>query len=740
MKKLLLSLALFLPFLAVAQQAVNFDFTPKSGNPCKLPTAYSDSKSTFTSGDITLGYVKQVMKGSYGSTNNNSYMQLKKSVGQFSVESTNSDKIITRVTVTAPTVTNPNSNSALTMSITAEGVQDFKGESTNISTKGSTYTFDVPESYQLKGNVLTFDAGTGATIIASLEVTYKDAPVGPQAPVLAFEPATVELKENDSVLLSDVTTLSGVPEGAEVTYTSADEGIAGIVDGELMAMGEGATTITATTSATADYLEGTAELKVVVKSNKQDPQLSFAQNEVNVFVGDEEFVGLTASCAEGVKVVYSSDNEDVAMVDENDGFVIIVAAGTATITATFVADDTYYSATASYVINVNKHDAELSFNETAVEKYFNSTEYGEFPVLNNPNNLVVAYASSKPEVATVEDGVVTILADGTTTITATSAATDAYNAGEASYTLTVTDASISSKYVLVKDIAQIENGSKVLIVNTEAGKTLSNVPKENNFDAVDIKIEGEEVVTLSDEVAILEVEAVDNKYAFKVTNYSDGEKVNVYLASTTTATKNYLKHIKEQTLASVSILETNDAEIKFSLNPNGRNTIQFNPNNNSPLFSCYTGGQNPVQLYVQSGAQVVAPVIDHIITYRFEDGRFEINFDVDNEEAAIYYNIQKADAPARVIAADGKDYIRHDGNTFIVDDGDTVSYYAEHKGVKSEIKTVLANTTTTGIEAIEAEGEGAARYFNLQGVEVAQPAAGQVYIMVVNGVATKVVK
>ena len=583
----------------------------------------------------------------------------------------------------------------------------------------------------------------GGVKFASITVIYEDAPVGPQPPVLAFTPATVELKENDSVLLEDVTTLSGVPEGAKVTYKSADENIAGILDGELMAKGEGETTITATTSATDDYLEGTAELKVVVKSNKQDPQLSFAQNEVNVFVGDEEFVGLTVSCAEGVKVVYSSDNEDVAMVDEKNGFVIIGAAGTATITATSVATDAYFSATASYVINVNKHDADISFNETAVEKYFNSTEYGEFPVLNNPNNLVVTYASSKPEVATVEDGVITILADGTTTITATSAANDAYNAGEASYTLTVTDASISSKYVLVKDIAQIENGSKVLIVNTEAGKTLKNIPNNNNIGATDVAIDNNEITSINDNVAILEVEKVENNFAFKYTNLNpEKDQTKVYLSPAPENTdKNQLNLVSSQTLAGVSISETGDATIKFTLNKKGRNTIRYNKDSKSGiLFSCYGSGQEPVQLYVHSSVQVAGPAIDHIITYRFDDGRFEINFEVDNEEAAIYYNIQKADAPARVIAADGKDYIRHDGNTFIVDDGDTVSYYAEHKGVKSEIKTVLANTTTTGIDAIEAEGEGAARYFNLQGVEVAQPAAGQVYIKVINGKAAKVVK
>ncbi len=60
------------------------------------------------------------------------------------------------------------------------------------------------------------------------------------------------------------------------------------------------------------------------------------------------------------------------------------------------------------------------------------------PTLANPNNLAVTYESSDPTVATVdEDGAVAILAVGTTTITASSAETDTYKAGQASYTITV---------------------------------------------------------------------------------------------------------------------------------------------------------------------------------------------------------------------------------------------------------------------------------------------------------------
>ena len=60
------------------------------------------------------------------------------------------------------------------------------------------------------------------------------------------------------------------------------------------------------------------------------------------------------------------------------------------------------------------------------------------PELTNPNNLAVSYSSSNPNVATVDaQGNVTILALGQTIITASSAATDKYYEGKASYTISV---------------------------------------------------------------------------------------------------------------------------------------------------------------------------------------------------------------------------------------------------------------------------------------------------------------
>ncbi len=87
-----------------------------------------------------------------------------------------------------------------------------------------------------------------------------------------------------------------------------------------------------------------------------------------------------------------------------------------------------------------KEDAGLAFNGETDEYSVNVGESFQAPTLSNPNQLPVTFSSSNENVATVDaSGNVTIIAAGVTTITATSEATDLFKAGEASYTLTVTD-------------------------------------------------------------------------------------------------------------------------------------------------------------------------------------------------------------------------------------------------------------------------------------------------------------
>lgn len=138
----------------------------------------------------------------------------------------------------------------------------------------------------------------------------------------------------------------------------------------------------------------------------------------------------------GKTITWSSDNENVATVDEN-GTVTGVAAGNAKITAKFAGDDTYKTSTASYEIIV-KGAPSLSFPQTSY-----TVEMGDAfstPKLEGlPKDVTPVYTSSNTEVATVNaaTGEVAIVGVGTTTITVTSPNTDIYKEATASYELTV---------------------------------------------------------------------------------------------------------------------------------------------------------------------------------------------------------------------------------------------------------------------------------------------------------------
>lgn len=84
---------------------------------------------------------------------------------------------------------------------------------------------------------------------------------------------------------------------------------------------------------------------------KQDCGLVFAAPSYKVAAGLNNFPIPTLTNPHGVTVVYSSSDEDVALVDENNGFVAIgTKIGTATITATFAGNDSYRAGTATYTI------------------------------------------------------------------------------------------------------------------------------------------------------------------------------------------------------------------------------------------------------------------------------------------------------------------------------------------------------------------------------------------------------
>ena len=154
-------------------------------------------------------------------------------------------------------------------------------------------------------------------------------------------------------------------------------------------------------------------------------------------------VGDSANPTSGTSITPTSSN-NVYTFDCSDNncnyFVLANGSGAGyleSLTITYKGEATVYSGFCTTVAADARSEAGISFAEATVTKEIVANYTGQ--VLTNPNSLAVTWTSSDEAVATVENGVVTMLAVGETTITATFAGNEDYKAGSASYVLTVQD-------------------------------------------------------------------------------------------------------------------------------------------------------------------------------------------------------------------------------------------------------------------------------------------------------------
>lgn len=169
-------------------------------------------------------------------------------------------------------------------------------------------------------------------------------------------------------------------------------------------------------------------------SAKKERNLAFATAQYTATLGESFTAPQVSGVAEGVE--YTSSDEAIAAVDPTSGSVTLKKAGTVTITAAAAESRYYLAGEASYTLTISKQARNLEFSASTAEGVVGEdlTE----PTLSGVLGGVV-YESSNTSVATVDKstGVVTMIAAGTTVITAKAGETDVYLAGEASYELTV---------------------------------------------------------------------------------------------------------------------------------------------------------------------------------------------------------------------------------------------------------------------------------------------------------------
>ena len=229
--------------------------------------------------------------------------------------------------------------------------------------------------------------------------------------------------------------------GSLVWYSN-DESVVTVTNGVITTVGCGSTWIKVSSAGNSNYESHYCDFNIEVAPPK--PTINLAEG---TYLSTHDPITITKADIANTAITYTWDditgNNNATWKNYTDDGVAFQG-GTLSARVEFTTNegDVILSDTASVAYTVII-DPELKYMQgatavTTAEWTLGKDDNTALPVLQNTHSVAVTYESSNTDVATVAtDGTVTVVGIGTATITATSAATSEYAAGEASYTLTV---------------------------------------------------------------------------------------------------------------------------------------------------------------------------------------------------------------------------------------------------------------------------------------------------------------
>lgn len=332
--------------------------------------------------------------------------------------------------------------------------------------------------------------------------------------------------EGLSVTVNDTPTYDGTAKTPDLTVMS---GTTELTSGQYVPSWSNNTNAGTDTASVTVYgldeyadLTGTATFTI----NKAAQTVTFAKDgEQQTATYGETFANTATAKLDSANatITYSSSNESIATVDEN-GTVTILKSGEVTITATAKETDNVNKGEATYTLTIGKAKPTLTFANSTVS--VKTTGSVSNKLTTEPEGLTVTYTSSDPKVATVDgNGNVTLVGEGTATITATFEGNDCYKQAEDSYILTVDNDAIvytaegwygtydGTSHGITVDVTTPNTGAKVTYSTTEDGTYSDQNPTYTNARTyvVYFKIEakGYDAVTGSAKVIIGRAQLTD---------------------------------------------------------------------------------------------------------------------------------------------------------------------------------------------------------------------------------------
>ena len=299
-----------------------------------------------------------------------------------------------------------------------------KGTTDNIEIDYSPSDTTTAKNYSFTSNnndIVTVDedgvmsaVGNGSTTIdveAFGETFEVDVTVETSIKKVTLDETNIEMAKGEEKTISATVEPSDTTMSKELTWESSNPDVVTVDEnGKIEAISGGRATITATS------INGvSASLNVVV--NVPITNATINKESLTMNKGDEEQLEVTIepSDATDQKITWTTDDDEVATVDEN-GKVTAVGAGETTITAKVGS----FTLTTDVEVVVPIEKIEL--NETSIEML--PTQEKNLSVIITPNDTTedttVRWESNNPDVVSVDNnGVISALKSGNATITAT---------------------------------------------------------------------------------------------------------------------------------------------------------------------------------------------------------------------------------------------------------------------------------------------------------------------------------
>lgn len=238
--------------------------------------------------------------------------------------------------------------------------------------------------------------------------------------------------------------------------------------------------------------------------------------------------------------------------------------------------------------------------------------------------------------------------DGTYKISAYTAGTEAL-AKSATVTKTyVINLPLEEPYILCEDAAWLTEGANIIFASSVAAgeqKAMSKLQKTNNRGAASVTIgsafnAGKEtvgIVSKDADVAVFTVGISNGHITFYTGDSRDAKNNSVagylYAASSKDNQLKTQKNVDDKAEWTVSVAANGAATIKAQGN-NTHNWMRYNPNNGA-MFSCYTGGQDPIYIYLLGKTSSVSSMSAEGVKVFAAEGGVEVVAD-EAADVAVY--------------------------------------------------------------------------------------------------------